>query len=178
MDPTEEENNLFDFMQLSYVIKIVIFIAHKRFKALAPEKVGHNRNAKLPMEKLLTLPELRANPFSDRICLVFSSTKDGGCTFDDFLDMMSVFSNAAPKSVKAEYSFRIFDFDNDDYLGRGDLEETINRLINPQQFRPRNMEALVNRILEEADLDDDGMLAFAEFEHVILKSPDFANFKL
>lgn len=169
------EAELEEYQDLTYFTKKEILYAHKRFKALAPEKVGHNRNAKLPMEKLLTLPELRANPFSDRICLVFSSTKDGCCTFDDFLDMMSVFSNSAPKSVKAEYSFRIFDFDNDDYLGRGDLEETINRLIDPQQFRPRNMEALVNRILEEADLDDDGMLAFAEFEHVISKSPDFAN---
>lgn len=49
--------------------------AHKRFKNLALEKVGHNRNAKLPMDKLLTLPELRANPFGERMCLIFSSTK-------------------------------------------------------------------------------------------------------
>ncbi|KAG0714646.1 Calcium and integrin-binding protein 1 [Chionoecetes opilio] len=160
--------------------------AHKRFKNLALEKVGHNRNAKLPMDKLLTLPELRANPFCERMCLIFSSTKDGDCTFEDFLDMMSVFSEAAPKSVKAEYAFRIFDFDGDDYLGRGDLEETITKLVSPQRFSPGDMEAsastkgwkycaLVNRVLEEADLDDDGMLAFAEFEHVISKSPDFAK---
>lgn len=36
-------------------------------------------------------------------------------------------------------------------------------------------QALVTRVLEEADLDDDGMLAFAEFEHVISKSADFAK---
>lgn len=37
------------------------------------------------------------------------------------------------------------------------------------------LQALVTRVLEEADLDDDGMLAFAEFEHVISKSADFAE---
>lgn len=82
--------------------------AHQKFKALAPEKVGHNRNAKLPISKILQYPELRVNPFGDRICKVFSSSQDGDCTFEDFLDMMSVFSNAAPKAVKAEHAFRIF----------------------------------------------------------------------
>lgn len=29
-------------------------------------------------------------------------------TFEDFLDMMSVFSDGAPKNVKVEYAFRIY----------------------------------------------------------------------
>lgn len=82
--------------------------AHQKFKGLAPEKVGHNKNAKLPMAKILQYPELRVNPFRDRICKVFSSGSDGDCTFEDFLDMMSVFSDNAPKAVKAEHAFRIF----------------------------------------------------------------------
>lgn len=60
------------------------------------------------MAKILTYPELRVNPFRDRICKVFSSSNDGDCTFEDFLDMMSVFSEMAPKAVKAEHAFRIF----------------------------------------------------------------------
>lgn len=84
------------------------YSAHQKFKALAPEKVGHNKNAKLPMAKVLQYPELRVNPFRDRICKVFSSSNDGDCTFEDFLDMMSVFSETAPKAVKAEHAFRIF----------------------------------------------------------------------
>ena len=38
---------------------------------------------------------------------VFSSSGDG-MTFEDFLDMMSVFSDNAPKPVKVEYAFRIY----------------------------------------------------------------------
>lgn len=37
-------------------------------------------------------PHVQVNPFKDRICKVFSSSKDGELTFEDFLDMMSVFS--------------------------------------------------------------------------------------
>lgn len=84
------------------------YSAHQKFKALAPEKVGHNKNAKLPMLKMLEYPELHVNPFGDRICQVFSSSHDGDCTFEDFLDMMSVLSDSAPKSVKAEHAFRIY----------------------------------------------------------------------
>lgn len=48
------------------------------------------------------------NPFGDRICKVFSSSEDGDMTFEDFLDMMNVFSDACPKKLKAEYAFRIW----------------------------------------------------------------------
>lgn len=128
------------------------------------------------MNKILQYPELRVNPFGDRICKVFSSSEDGDCNFEDFLDMMSVFSDAAPKSVKAEHAFRIYDFDGDDMLGIGDLKQVISRLIGvDNSVADSDMKQLVQNILEEADLDDDGALSFAEFEHIIDKSSDFTK---
>ena len=50
----------------------------------------------------------QVNPFKDRILRVFSSSGDGSMTFEDFLDMMSVFSDNAPLSIKIEYAFRIY----------------------------------------------------------------------
>ncbi|KAK0095394.1 hypothetical protein PV326_008498 [Microctonus aethiopoides] len=170
---TEEE--LQDYQDLTYFTKKEVLYAHQKFKALAPEKVGHNRNAKLPISKILQYPELRVNPFGDRICKVFSSSQDGDCTFEDFLDMMSVFSDAAPKAVKAEHAFRIFDFDGDDMLGVGDLRQVIDRLTAPQRLSEGEMQRLLQYLLEEADLDDDGALSFAEFEHIIEKSSDFSK---
>lgn len=48
--------------------------------------------------------------FRDKICHVFSTSNsnDGNLTFDDFLDMMSAFSDEAPKSLKAEYAFKVY----------------------------------------------------------------------
>ncbi|XP_071646250.1 calcium and integrin-binding protein 1-like isoform X2 [Temnothorax longispinosus] len=150
---------------LTYFTKKEVLHAHKKFKALAPEKVGHNKNAKLPMSKILQYPELRVNPFGDRICKVFSSSQDGDCTFEDFLDVMSVFSDTAPKTVKAEHVFRIF----------GDLRKVVDRLTTPQRLNDSDMHQLLQYILDEADLDDDGALNFAEFEHITEKSSDFSK---
>ncbi|XKL67109.1 hypothetical protein PGB90_010529 [Kerria lacca] len=170
------EQELQDYQDLTYFTKQEILLAHHKFKLLAPEKVGHNKNAKLPMNKMFSYPELGANPFRDRICRIFSSNHDGDCTFEDFLDMMSVFSENAPRNVKAEHAFRIYDFDGDDMIGVDDLRQVIDRLIgNEQNLSEQDMQHLIQNILDEADLDDDGALSFAEFEHVINKSPDFTS---
>lgn len=170
---TDEE--LQDYEDLTFFSKKEILLAHKKFKALAPEKVGHNKNAKLSKAKILEYPELRVNPFGDRICKVFSSSNDGDCTFEDFLDMMSVFSDACPKSLKAEYAFRIFDFDGDDMLGVSDLKQVIERLTGPNSLDDSDIKQLIQNVLAEADLDDDGALSYPEFEHVIDKAADFSN---
>ena len=39
---------------------------------------------------------------------------------------------------------------------------------------PQNI--VFTQIMDEADLDDDKTLSFAEFEHVISKAPDFVKY--
>lgn len=59
-------------------------------------------------------------------------------------------------------------------LGVSDLKQVIQRLIGTDNhFTNSEIDRLVQNILEEADLDDDGALSFAEFEHVINRSADF-----
>jgi len=167
------EQELEDYQDLTFFTKKEILYCFSKYKALAPEVITENRNARLPMEVMLSYPELRYNPFGDRICMVFSSSKDGDCTFEDFLDMMSTFSEDAPTSIKAEYAFRLFDFDGDDMLGPEDIEEIIRRLLGDEIMSNNDILQLVQNLTSEADLDDDGMLSFAEFEHVVAKSTDF-----
>lgn len=70
----------------------------------------------------------------------------------------------------------IQDFDGDDMLGMGDLRQVIDRLTSPQRLSENDMQRLLQYLLEEADLDDDGALSFAEFEHIIEKSSDFSKY--
>lgn len=58
-------------------------------------------------------------------------------------------------------------------LGVGDLRQVIDRLTAPHRFNENDMQQLLQCILDEADLDDDGALSFAEFEHIVEKSSDF-----
>lgn len=99
-----------DYVDLTFFTKREINLCFNKFKALDPEVVAKDRDARLPMKTIMQYPELKVNPFADRICLVFCSAEpsDGSMTFEDFLNMMSVFSEDAPVSVKAEYAFKIF----------------------------------------------------------------------
>lgn len=52
----------------------------------------------------------QSNPFRERICHVFSTSdrKDGSLSFEDFLDLLSAFSDSATLEIKSHYAFRIF----------------------------------------------------------------------
>lgn len=60
-------------------------------------------------------------------------------------------------------------------LGVGDLRQVVDRLTAPQRLNEADMQQLLQCLLDEADLDDDGALSFAEFEHIIEKSSDFSK---
>ncbi|XP_065443356.1 calcium and integrin-binding family member 4 [Chrysemys picta bellii] len=113
------------------------------------------------------------NPFRDRICRVFST--DGTFTFEDVLGMASVFSDKASPRLKIEYAFYIYDFNENGFIDKEDLQSIIQRLLNSDDLPEEELITLTNHVLEEADLDNDNMLSFAEFEHAMLKSPDFLH---
>uniref|UniRef100_A0A2K6F0A9 Calcium and integrin-binding protein 1 n=1 Tax=Propithecus coquereli TaxID=379532 RepID=A0A2K6F0A9_PROCO len=120
-----------------------------------------------------------ANPFKERICRVFSTspTRDS-LSFEDFLDLLSVFSDTATPDIKSHYAFRIFDFDDDGTLNREDLSRLVNCLTGEGEdtrLSVSEMKQLVDNILEESDIDRDGTINLSEFQHVISRSPDFAS---
>ncbi|XP_015284345.1 PREDICTED: calcium and integrin-binding protein 1, partial [Gekko japonicus] len=131
-----------------------------------------------------SLSRRQANPFRHRICRVFSTAPDGGdgLSFEDFLDVLSVFSDAATPEIKSHYAFRIFDFDDDGTLDKKDLENLVNCLTGEgeeSRLSPVEMEQLIQNILEESDIDKDGTINLSEFQHIISRSPDFpSSFKI
>lgn len=76
-------------------------------------------------------PELKYNPFSDRIFKVFSTQDDRTLSFDEFMNLCSVFSEHSPLSVKSAWAFLIFDFDEDNQITENDLNEMVDRLTQP-----------------------------------------------
>uniref|UniRef100_A0A3Q4GCR8 Calcium and integrin binding 1 (calmyrin) n=2 Tax=Pseudocrenilabrinae TaxID=318546 RepID=A0A3Q4GCR8_NEOBR len=131
-----------------------------------------------------SLSEYQSNPFKERICQVFSTSeqKDGSLTFEDFLDLLSAFSDSATLEIKSHYAFRIFDFDDDGTLDCADLEKLVNCLTgetNDAKLSSTEMKQLISNILEESDIDKDGTVNLSEFQHVISRSPDFvSSFKI
>ncbi|TEA24482.1 hypothetical protein DBR06_SOUSAS25310005 [Sousa chinensis] len=180
--------------------------AHRRFCELLPQEhrsVEESLQARVSLEQILSLPELKrlialhraavkiamqsawpsacntANPFKERICRVFSTspTRDS-LSFEDFLDLLSVFSDTATPDIKSHYAFRIFDFDDDGTLNREDLSQLVNCLTGEGEdtrLSASEMKQLIDNILEESDIDRDGTINLSEFQHVISRSPDFAS---
>ncbi|VDM94889.1 unnamed protein product [Thelazia callipaeda] len=171
-------DQLDEYQDCTFFTRKDILRLYKRFYALNPVKVPTNMQGNRPsiitlcFEEIEKMPELRENPFRRRICQVFSDNGDGNLTFDDFLDMFSVFSEMAPLQLKLKYAFRIYDFDGDDQLGHDDLSKII-RCLTRDELSDEEVEFIIERVIEEADLDGDEQISYAEFEHVVSRSPDF-----
>ena len=88
-----------NYEALTYLTREEIHGVHRLFIELNPVAVLHDKNAKLPFHMVKELAALKFNPFKDRMVWMFSSPGDG-LTFENVLDMMSVFSDSAPKSIK------------------------------------------------------------------------------
>lgn len=70
------------------------------------------------------------------------------------------------------------DFDGDHHIGPEDLDNAL-RLLTRQELTPEDRQQIIEKVIEEADVDGDGKLSYMEFEHVITRAPDFfANFHI
>uniref|UniRef100_A0A1X7V468 EF-hand domain-containing protein n=1 Tax=Amphimedon queenslandica TaxID=400682 RepID=A0A1X7V468_AMPQE len=123
-----DQDRLNAYQECTYFTEKQIKKLYKRFSSLNSKKINPrkaNVDARLSFSEMQQLPELKENPFKDRICAVFS-TNGRGISFEDFLDMCSVFSAHAPWELKASYAFRIFDFDSDAFLSSSDIEQILS----------------------------------------------------
>lgn len=163
---------------------------------------GQASSVRLSPEDIAVLEELRENPFKKRICEAFSRDGKGNLTFEDFLDLLSVFSEHCPRDIKVFYAFKIYgknfhtggwhlarilpivlvlhilsaelDYDKDGFIGQSDLKSVIEALTR-NELTPEEHQQIADKVIEEADVDGDGKLSFLEFDHVVTRAPDFLN---
>lgn len=64
------------------------------------------------------------------------------------------------------------DFNTDNFICKEDLELTLARLTK-SELDEDEVVLVCDKVIEEADLDGDGKLGFADFEDMIAKAPDF-----
>lgn len=159
---------------------------------------GQASTVRLSPQDITVLEELRENPFKNRICEAFSRDGKGNLTFEDFLDLLSVFSEHCPRDIKVFYAFKIYggsrkrdfalcrrpcccdcffhsiDYDKDGFIGQSDLKSVIEALTR-NELTPEEQQQIADKVIEEADVDGDGKLSFLEFDHVVTRAPDFLN---
>ncbi|KAM9053309.1 LOW QUALITY PROTEIN: calcium and integrin-binding family member 4 [Megaptera novaeangliae] len=161
--------DLEEYQALTFLTRDEILCVHGSFLKLCPP--GKYYKEATTMGQVSSLPALRVNPFRDRTCRVFSH--NNVFSFEDVLGMASVFSEQACPSLKIEYAFCIYDFNENGLIDEEDLQRIIRRLLNSDEVSEDLLTDLTSHVLNESDLDNDNVLSFSEFEHAMAKSPDF-----
>ena len=64
------------------------------------------------------------------------------------------------------------DFNRDNFICKEDLRRTLNKLTKGE-LTAEEVTLVCDKAIEEADLDGDSKLSFADFENMISKAPDF-----
>ncbi|OQR67001.1 calcium and integrin-binding family member 3-like [Tropilaelaps mercedesae] len=178
--PKLTDEQLEDLQDCTYFTRKEILRIQQKFVELDPQNIpqvmtgDEGRTVEAPVDKIEKMPEFKENPFRRRIAEVFSETGSGNVCFEDFLDMLSVFSEAAPKNIKMHYAFKIYDYDNDGKLGPKDIELATIALTK-SELTPDDIKVVIEKVLDEGDIDSDGHLSQSEFEHVLNRAPDFVN---
>ncbi|XP_011310276.1 calcium and integrin-binding family member 2 [Fopius arisanus] len=181
---TFSEDQLEDYQDCTFFTRKEILRIFKKFREIGepgavPRRMSPDdaSNLRIPLSCLEKIPELRENPFRERISEVFTSPNEHnsveeGICFEEFLEMMSVFSEQAPRDLKVFYAFKIYDFDDDGVVGMSDLERTCRQLVQ-DGLTTEEIATICKKVLEESDIDGDGALSYLEFEHVVTRASDF-----
>lgn len=78
-----------------------------RLARIDPNNIVNVKAAKINKRQLKILPHIENNPFVEHLFRVFAS-ETNKMSLDDFINMISVFSDAAPVAIKSRYAFRVY----------------------------------------------------------------------
>jgi len=152
---------------------------------IAAEAAGSDLGRKVTMSAVCNQSELKNNPFKQRLCQIFSSEprdsdKYGDLTFDEFVDLYHAMSPRAPREIKMQTAFRLYDYDHNGYLTKEDLAQLLRDLSTTrkkggvkQLLSDEEIEEVVDRVMRDCDIDGNNRLSYAEFSKVLLRIPDF-----
>lgn len=170
-------DQLDEYAELTYLTRWEVLLILKKFRSLIPDErlTAGDLQRRFPCRKIMDVfPQLKYNPFRDRLFQVFSSAQDSSsCSFEDLLDMFSVMSESCPQHVKAAWAFRVFDFDADSMITKEDIFGICDRLTKYDRLQADEKECIAEVLLKEMDLHGNGSLGEFEFIHVISKVPEF-----
>ncbi|KAJ9584092.1 hypothetical protein L9F63_021564 [Diploptera punctata] len=179
-----EDEEVEEYVQLTYLKRTEILHLWDQFYSMDSDQVSRNKHCCLPVTYLEDfLPELKVNPFRDRLYDVFFLNRDqnGGVyfSFEEMLDMCSALSPKCPAKVKASWAFKVFDFNEDNAIDGQDLSLTLDRLTNKNQLSNNEKKEIIDTMMKEVNISKSGAISSREFVHVIMKMPDFsASFQM
>jgi Ca2+-binding EF-hand superfamily protein len=154
---------------------------------------GDPLQMRLTKEEVKTIDQLKNNPFTPRLVDIFSERGDEHLTFDEFVDLFSVFSSRAPKDEKIKVAFRMYDFDDNGFIDPVDLEMVIETMLkmadddDKERLSEEERICIIQKVITEGDpsvTEEDqqkhgwqnvGQISCHEFERIMQRVPDFES---
>uniref|UniRef100_A0A7S2WR96 EF-hand domain-containing protein n=1 Tax=Mucochytrium quahogii TaxID=96639 RepID=A0A7S2WR96_9STRA len=115
--------------------------------------------------------------FVDRLFQLFDENDDGRINFQEFLCGLSILCIRGTLEEKMMFSFRIYDFDNDNKISNEELTSMLKTslLENGVDMSPAQVELIIRSTFEEADINLDGFIDFEEYKKIVGNHPSILS---
>ncbi len=137
--------------------------------------ISHSHSGVLEKSEFLQLPQIASNPLAQRLLAVFDMDGSGDVDFKEFLVGLSAFSSKGNKIEKLKckrlwrwplVAFRVYDIDRDGFISNGELFLVLKMMVG-NNLKDSQLQQLVDKTIQQADLDGDGKVSFEEFSKMI-----------
>jgi len=105
---------------------------------------------------------------------IIDSDLSGKISFVEWISLLSCV-NRGSKCEQLELMFRLFDSDNDGFLGREEVLQIVKFLNRLRQYPDRSPEEVADHAFQILDLNHDGKISLEEFEVGMHSDPEVAK---
>ncbi|NXS01794.1 CIB2 protein, partial [Oxylabes madagascariensis] len=147
-----------------------VYRLHGRYHEMAPNVVPmdytKDPDVKLPMQLIINMPELKVSLLT--ACKLYLNFCSSSARLFAKIDIQK-------RCGVLRSSPSCYYFNTDNFICKEDLEKTLNKLTR-EELTAEEITLVCEKVIEEADMDGDGKLGFADFENMISKAPDFLRY--
>ncbi|XP_011082290.1 calcineurin B-like protein 7 [Sesamum indicum] len=115
----------------------------------------------------------KKNILAERLFELFDLKRNGVIEFGEFVRSLSIFHPDAPEADKIAFAFRLYDLRQTGYIEREELKEMVLATLSESDLSlsDDDVEAIVDKTLQEADLNGDGKIDLEEWKKMVAKYP-------
>ncbi|KAK6158424.1 hypothetical protein DH2020_005738 [Rehmannia glutinosa] len=115
----------------------------------------------------------KKNILAERLFELFDLKRNGVIEFGEFVRSLNIFHPDAPEADKIAFAFRLYDLRHTGYIEREELKEMVLATLHESELSLSNddIEAIVDKTLQEADLKGDGKIDPEEWKELVAKYP-------
>jgi serine/threonine-protein phosphatase 2B regulatory subunit len=132
-------------------------------------KLDADGSGTIDLDEFLKVQSIALNPLVHRIVSVFDANGDNEVDIHEFVTAMATISGDGNRQAKLEMAFKVYDMDNDGFISNGELFQVLKMMVGTN-LNDAQLQNIVDKTINQADLDGDGMISFQEFCSVRMRT--------